>query len=96
MIPKFDDIKAASVEIDLIKREMKITAAFVDTKTGHTHGWTHRSSWSKETWNQVQLLAKNAERELRVQHFQNAESSAVEEEPSPVGLGELLGSVPQA
>ena len=102
--PKFDGIVVASFEADFKATTIKLDAeaAFVDTRSGETHGWTRGSghNWSKETMLKLQELRESMETDLAQRHFDHPETSSVRQVNSPnidamrssEGLGEHLGS----
>lgn len=55
--------------------KMEAKAAFVDPKTGVTHGWTTGSQWSKETVAKLNELFLLMEADLAKAHFVDAGTS---------------------
>ncbi len=92
--PVFDALVLARVEIDMLKRSLTAQAAFVDTKTGATHGWTKGEGaiWSEETKSAAAVLAASMERDLAKLHFgtQPSEVALPTSGPAASGLGEHL------
>lgn len=97
---KFDTIRVAEISVNLLETPALISAkaAFVNTKTGATHGWTTCKSWSEETVAKLRELRESMERDLANTHFEDGSSSS-----SPTtsggsvregfqGLGEHLGT----
>lgn len=96
---KFNVIRVAEVNINLVETSGAITAkaAFVNTETGATHGWTTGRSWSRETLEKVAELRALMERDLEAQHFHDGGSSTPTTSSGgladvPKGLGEHLGA----
>lgn len=99
--PKFDALSVAKISIDYLKNpiEIDVQAAFINTGTGDTHGWTRGSpGWSDETRGLMNALRVSMERDLAARHL-----SGVEGAPGaatytgggpqqPSGLGEHLGA----
>lgn len=83
--------------------QLRGKAAFVDTKTGKTHGSTESNAgWSKETFAALDQLRACMERDLARVHFsESSESSGILGTPHaepPSGIGENLrggGEAPQ-
>ena len=90
--PVFDAIAIAEVSINLLKKTLTAEAAFVNTKTGATHGWTKGEGaiWSEETRAAVAALTAAIERDLARQHFGSAETSLPASAQPASGLGEHL------
>lgn len=102
--PKFDGIAVFTAEFSFLGPTVKLStkAAFVDSRTGHTHGWTTGEGgiWSTGTIDALKALRDSMEADLARLHF--TEGAAVPgtggggEEPSAGGggggLGEHLGS----
>lgn len=97
---KFDGIRVAEITVSLLEAPAVISAkaAFVNTKTGTTHGWTTCKSWSKETVEKLKELRDAMERDLAATHF---EDGAITSSPTTAsggvrdafqGLGEHLGA----
>lgn len=77
---------------------MKSKAAFVNSVTGNTHGWTTHHVWSPETLERLKKLRESMELDLAAAHFLDvgeAPQAEVEETgtttESSGGLGEHLG-----
>jgi hypothetical protein len=90
--PVFDGIAVGEVSMDFMKTSLHVTAkaAFVDSQTGTTHGWTNCTQWSKETIRKIGDLKASMERDLATVHFQEG---LTDEEPIdgvPSGLMEHL------
>ncbi len=99
-VPKFDAIAIFNGEFSFMGPtvSLKIKAAFVNTKTGHTHGWTTGEGpiWSKNTMDLLGKLRLAMEEDLAKLHLTDGSSvSEVEAglvETGGGGLGEHLGS----
>jgi hypothetical protein len=102
-IPKFNAIAAyeGSFSFSALGAALNVKAAFVDTKVGHTHGWTTGtgSIWSKQTMDILNQLRDSMEADLARLHFEDGtietvvKSSGVSTpSPAPGGLSEHLGS----
>jgi hypothetical protein len=98
--PKFNGIAVAKIEVDFLRNPVHIDvqAAFVNVKTGDTHGWTRGTpGWSDKTRELISSLRLSMEEDLAARHLEggaspvsSASSSKVGGEPT--GLGEFLGS----
>lgn len=94
--PKFDGIAVGELTVNFLSPSgpaVKAKAAFVDSKTGHTHGWTECVQWSKETITRLEQLRAQMEVDLARRHMQDSETFAGETGVSlgaPGGLGEHL------
>lgn len=101
--PKFNALALAEGTFNFMGPGAHLTgkAAFVNTRTGHTHGWTEGSGaiWSKATMDALGKLREAMESDLAQAHLvggssfdepgTNRESSIAE--PTG-GLGEHLGT----
>jgi len=95
---KFDAIRIGELSVNFMTPPVSLSAkaAFVCTKTGATHGWTHGGNWSKETIEKLHALRESMENDLASTHFEDAFGVTTYDGMPPVsGLGEHLGSVPQ-
>jgi len=90
--PEFDGITLTTIEVDMITRSLVAKAAFVNTKTGATHGWTEGTGtiWSAETKAAVAALAASMEKDLAVLHFGGTRESTGFSSAATSGLGEHL------
>lgn len=89
----FDAVAIATVEINVLTKSLMGKAAFVNTKTGATHGWTEGSGhiWSEETKAAVTALVASMERDIaRVHMGQETNYKANQIVPVVSGLGEHL------
>src|SRR5262245_8111668 len=102
--PKFNALAIGAISADFTGTNVKVTAkaAFVNTETGATHGWTDGSGsvWSKETMAHLGALAASMEKDLAAIHFGERPASAPAEAgvslSPPGGLSEhLRGEAPQ-
>ena len=91
-------ITLASFEADFVNPptgKMTAKAAFVNSETGATHGWTTQQIWSPATIQKLGELKEAMEVDLAGAHFVNGEEDAG---PAPrqqglsTGLGEHLAS----
>lgn len=97
---KFNAIRVAEITLNVAEATSSITAkaAFVNTTTGQTHGWTTGRSWSEETLQKVRELREAMERDLERLHFEDGASSPTTTSGGGLrdgfkGLGEELGAV---
>lgn len=69
--PVFDSMKVLEMWANFVDSNMHCKAAFVNTKTGATHGWTEGrgTMWSKETKRLLDELKKSMEIDLMKVHF---------------------------
>lgn len=101
--PKFDGLAVTKMELDFIKNpiHIEVSAAFVNSKTGDTHGWTRSSGgWSEETRALIKQLREAMERDMASSHLTDADTAApttgkagITLGPTTGGLGEHLGDV---
>lgn len=96
---KFDTIRVAEVSVKFLETPAVISAkaAFVNTASGTTHGWTTCTSWSKETMDKLRELRELMERDLSEHHFADAGTSTTTTSSGDMrdsfqGLGERLGT----
>lgn len=96
--PKFNGLVVAEISVDFLKSTAKAKAAFINTLTGETHGWTEGSNtiWSEQTKIKLRDLREAMEADLAVVHFGDAvrPNTPASSSPFPTkdGLGEHLGS----
>lgn len=102
--PKFDGVACAEGSFNFFGTGPALVskAAFINTKTGDTHGWTENKVWSRATVEKLQELRALMDIDLGVRHLENGgESLAGPEAPAAAkggfgdansGLGERLGS----
>lgn len=97
---KFNAVRVAEITVSVIETPSVISAkaAFVNTETGNTHGWTNCKSWSPETLEKLRELRECMERDISAIHFVDgaigpaATTSGGGIRESFKGLGEHLGS----
>ncbi len=70
--PKYTGLTIGEFTCNLLGSTVKLTAkaAFVDPRTGTTHGWTTCDSWSQETMEKMREFSAAMEADLARQHFQ--------------------------
>ena len=94
--PRFDQLVVSEIEVDFTSATtgINVTAAFVDSKTGETHGWTkgYGGIWSEDTRMKLLALREAMENDMGKLHFSDA--AQVQQDGSnpvdPGGLGEHL------
>lgn len=105
MSAKFNNLKIIRLRADfnIAGGNLEADAAFVNTVTGETHGWTKSggSPWEKDTQDAMTILKELMERDLQRIHFDDAtdtvqSGSATGLQPEGGGLGELLSSEPKS
>ena len=95
-VPKFDALAILKIDqIDFLQGPSLVAhAAFVDTKTGKTHGHTLGRNWSKETIAKLEELKELMERDMAELHFVQDESISEYKDAGgsvePAGIGERL------
>lgn len=99
----FNKVAVGELSIDLMSTPAKITAkaAFINTLSGQTHGWTTCSQWSAATVEKLKELRALMEQDLAALHFADAveggantgTTTAGSIKDNVKGLGEMLGSV---
>jgi hypothetical protein len=99
-------VAIGEVSIKLIEEPHTLVAkaAFVNSKSGVTHGYTHCSSWSKEVMMKMRELCALMAQDLENTHFEGGSAAAStvgvtlpQEIPAITGLGEFIGDgdIPQ-
>lgn len=70
---KFDGIRVAELSVSFMEASALLTAkaAFVNTRTGDTHGWTTGRRWSAATLEKLSELRASMERDLEGMHFED-------------------------
>lgn len=98
--PRFDGLTVSKIEVDFFKNPIHIEAmaAFINTVTGDTHGWTRsNNAWSEETRELLQKLRESMERDLSKRHLTDGAIASPQPglkmgDKSVGGLGEHIGS----
>ncbi len=100
-VPKFNEIVLGDISADFKKATISLSgvAAFVDSDTGMTHGWTKGDGpiWSKETMIKLQDLRKAMEQDLAKVHFSERSIQGKGEHAKPglpfqpMGIGQHIG-----
>jgi hypothetical protein len=95
---KFDAIAVGEFTAAFIgpTLEFKAKAAFVDSKTGQTHGWTTNATWSPPTIEKLKELRLLMEADLGAMHLEGGGEAvhnviAPRAPQVPTGLGEHVG-----
>jgi hypothetical protein len=99
---KFDGIALGEMTANFLGTGTRLTAkaAFVNSTSGHTHGWTTQEQWSPETITKLTELRTLMEADLARTHFAGAAGPAAPglhfTSPAPEGgLGEhVAGDAP--
>jgi hypothetical protein len=75
-VPKFDGIAIGEFTVNFMGQtlEMRAKAAFVDSKTGSTHGATEHRHWSEMTIEKLKELRAAMELDLGQLHFEGGGS----------------------
>lgn len=99
--PKFDTLALAELAADFKGQGTSVVckAAFVNSATGSTHGWTQSNGpWSKETTELLAKLKDSIEADMGDKHLDNATTptSGNVSSPNAGGLGELLRTADDA
>lgn len=95
---RFDGIAVAKLEIDFLKNpvHIEVQAAFVNSKTGDTHGWARGGvNFSDKTRMLMLQLRDSMEQDLAKRHFTAGASSRDSLEgqrEQTSGIGEFLGT----
>lgn len=99
----FNGIALGELSVTFLENPPRITAkaAFINTVTGQTHGYTTCYQWSAETVAKLKELRALMERDISVLHFTDAGGSVVAASTTGgggigetfKGLGETLGQV---
>ncbi len=97
--PKIDGLVVSEIEVNFLANPVtiEVTAAFISTKGGDTHGWTkgHGSQWSDETRQNLKALRESMENDMAKVHFVTSNSGATKKPTEDVGgLGEHLDKTP--
>jgi hypothetical protein len=98
--PKFSALAVGEFTVNLLGTapKMEAKAAFVNPRTGATHGWTTGNVWSPATVAKMRELVELMELDLSQQHFDGGDTVTGVTDPTVKpglgggGLGEHLGS----
>jgi hypothetical protein len=98
---KFDSIVVGELTAAFIgpTLDFKAKAAFVDSKTGQTHGWTTSQTWSPPVIAKLKELRELMEMDLGAVHFEGGGevvSNTVTPQrvgPAATGLSEHVGEI---
>jgi hypothetical protein len=74
-IPKFDAIALIEFSVDFKGPTAHVSgkAAYVNTRTGNTHGWTTSTAWSAETIAKLAELRELMEQDIASRDFEGSE-----------------------
>lgn len=96
--PLFDGIAIGELTANLMKGpgvvELSAKAAFVNSKTGRTHGWTSHNTWSPAVVAKLKELTDLMEEEVAQVQFSGYEKGSFGGQSSstePRGLADHLG-----
>jgi hypothetical protein len=91
--PKYVGITVGEFSVNLMDAtvKMRAKAAFVDPRTGATHGWTEGGVWSPDTILKMRELVAAMELDLSRQHFTDGATSSDSALAGPPGLAGGLG-----
>lgn len=90
--PVFDGIAIMTVQINVLQKGLTSEAAFINTRTGATHGWTKGEAtiWSEETKQIAFELVASMERDFARLHFGTSSEAPAAKSTNIGGLGEHL------
>lgn len=97
---RFDIVRVAEISVSFLETPAAISAkaAFVNSKSGATHGWTTGKRWADDTMAKLVELRELMERDLANTHFEDGSATSSPTTSSGgvreafQGLGEHLGS----
>lgn len=96
--PSFDGIAVAKIEVDFLQNptHIDVQAAFINVRSGDTHGWTRGSpGWSDQTRELIVKLRESMEQDLANRHFSGggvSPTAATQQRTAASGgIGEHLG-----
>jgi len=100
----FNALALGELSVNFLEAPAKVTAkaAFINTQTGQTHGWTTCHQWSPDTIEKLRELRMLMERDLGALHFADDAGGVASSTTTTrggalgksfQGLGEKLGSV---
>jgi hypothetical protein len=100
--PKFDGVAVLEGTFSFLASATALTgkAAFTNSRTGDTHGWTQNTQWSPATIEKLKELRASMEVDLGGLHLEGGGEEIISairpaRSESPVGLDDHLG-VPSA
>lgn len=101
-VAAFDGLAVGELTATFMGPSLKLTAkaAFVASKTGHTHGWTSNEQWSPTTIEKLKELRAAMEQDLARVHFGEVDTAQASPgmafpAPPPGGIGEhVTGDAP--
>src|SRR5215204_6122016 len=90
--PRFDTLVLGELQANFWQGTpvLKGKAAFANSATGQTHGFTHCEKWSKETVTLLEQLRASMENDLSARDFEATTDAAGAAQLSFTGLGEHL------
>lgn len=95
--PKFGGLAVGEFTCSLLGAtvQLKAKAAFVDKRTGQTHGWTEGSGnlWSTATLQKMRELVELMEADLARVHFDNAATAPTAVATDPTASPGLSGGI---
>lgn len=98
---KFNGIAVGEISINFMENPAKVVAkaAFINTNTGQTHGFTTCHQWSPEVIEKLRELRVLMERDVSALHFEDVGGTGTTTTTGSggmqqgfVGLGEKLGA----
>lgn len=92
--PKFDGLTVAEINAVFTGGlSVETTFAFVNTRTGASHGWTKMTTASPKSIDLLKALAASLEEDAAKQHFDEGSDTTATAVTQPTsGLGELLAN----
>jgi hypothetical protein len=95
--PRFDGLTIGELTANFMQGpgtiELKAKVAFVNSKTGKTHGWTNHNTWTPAVLAKLKELTDMMEEEVAQVQFEGGSSTnfgASSPSPGIGGLGEHL------
>lgn len=93
--PKFDGLAIGEIHVNFLRPtvEMRAKAAFIETTSGATCGWTEGTQWAPDTMKKLDELRAMLERDLASIYFAGEArpaNSSPTTSTSRQGLGEHL------
>lgn len=73
--PEIDALSVGEITVNFITDPLRVEgkAAFLNSQTKSTHGWTRNTTWSSETMRKLDELKQCMERDLGEIHFTSSE-----------------------